>query len=292
MDEHGALRLRRRVPTPAGDYAATIRTVAELVAAAEKELGATRALPTGVGIPGSISPRTGLIRNANSVCLNGQPLQADLERALDRPLRLENDANCLALSEARDGAGQGAALVFAVILGTGVGGGIAADGRVVSGRNRIAGEWSHNPLPWMEADEYPGSVCWCGRRGCIETFLCGPGLAVDFERASGMSMTAEAVAGRAAEGDELAEAALQRYESRLARALAGIINVLDPDVVVLGGGVSNIRRLYTTVPARWVRHVFADSVDTPLRAARFGDSSGVRGAAYLGREALIRRDFC
>lgn len=289
MDEYGGLRLRRRVPTPAGDYAATVRAVAELVRAAEREVGATQALPTGVGIPGSISPRSGLIRNANSVCLNGQPLKADLEAALARPLHLENDANCLALSEARDGAGKGAAVVFAVILGTGVGGGVALHGQVLTGRNRIAGEWSHNPLPWMRADEYPGPVCWCGQRGCIETFLSGPGLAADFLAVTGERITAREVARRA---DTPAQAALDRYEERLARALAGIINILDPDVIVLGGGVSNIERLYTRVPERWTAHVFADVIDTPLRPARFGDSSGVRGAAYLGRDASLRGDFC
>lgn len=292
MDGAGRMRIRRRVATPGGDYEGTVRTVAELVRAVEAEAGAGAALPTGVGIPGSVSPHSGRIRNANSVCLNDRPLQADLERALGRPLRLENDANCLALSEAVDGAGRGERTVFAVILGTGVGGGLVVDGRLQQGRNGIAGEWSHNPLPWMRPEEYPGPICWCGRQGCIETFLCGPGLTQDFENATGERVDARNLAAKAADGDEDAEAALKRYESRLSRALATVINVLDPDVVVLGGGVSNLERLYANVPRLWVRHVFTDVVDTPLKRAAFGDSSGVRGAAWLWGRPPLLAEFC
>jgi fructokinase len=272
---------RRRVPTPQGDYVGTVRAVANLVAAIEAETG--RRGRVGVGMPGAISPATGLIKNANSTCLIGQPLDRDLEAALARPVRLANDANCFALSEASDGAAAGADVVFGVILGTGVGGGIAVGGRVLAGPNAIAGEWGHNPLPWADADEQPSPACYCGKRGCIETFLSGPGLATDHAAATGERLDAEAIVA-AARTDAAAEASLRRYERRLAKALAHVINLLDPDVIVLGGGLSRIDRFYTNVPAVWGEYVFSDTVATRLVPPRHGDSSGVRGAAWLWPE--------
>jgi fructokinase len=272
---------RRRVPTPQGDYVGTVRAVANLVAAIEAETG--RRGRVGVGMPGAISPATGLIKNANSTCLIGQPLDRDLEAALARPVRLANDANCFALSEASDGAAAGADVVFGVILGTGVGGGIVVGGRVLAGPNAIAGEWGHNPLPWADADEQPSPACYCGKRGCIETFLSGPGLATDHAAATGERLDAEAIVA-AARTDAAAEASLRRYERRLAKALAHVINLLDPDVIVLGGGLSRIDRLYTNVPAVWGEYVFSDTVATRLVPPRHGDSSGVRGAAWLWPE--------
>ncbi len=260
---------RRRVPTPRGDYEATVAAVAALVEDVERTAGG-RAAGIGVATPGALSPDTGLIKNANSTCLIGRPLDADLARRLGRPVRLANDANCLALSEAVDGAAAGAAVVFAVILGTGVGGGIVVDGKILNGRNAIAGEWGHNPLPWPRPEELPGPRCYCGKHGCIETFLSGPGLARDASVA-----TAEQATG----------AALERYHDRLARALAHVLNILDPDVVVLGGGVSNVASLYEEVPRRWGRWAFSDAVRTRLVRARHGDSSGVRGAAWLWPKA-------
>lgn len=257
---------RRRVATPKGDYEGTIRAVVGLVNAAETEVGETGTV--GVGMPGALSPATGLIKNANSTWLIGRPLDRDLGRALDREVRLANDANCFALSEAVDGAGAGAAVVFGVILGTGVGGGLVVNGLVVTGPNAIAGEWGHNPLPWPDATESPGPACYCGKHGCIETFLSGGG-------------TAEAVVAAAERGEPAAEAALVRYEDRLARALAVPINILDPDVVVLGGGMSNVDRLYRNVPSLWAAYICSDAVVTALRPATHGDSSGVRGAAWL-----------
>ncbi len=235
----------------------------------------------GVGIPGIVSPASGLVKNANSTWLIGKPLDRDLEAALGRPIRLENDANCFAVSEAADGAAAGAAVVFGVILGTGVGGGIVIDGRPLKGRNAIAGEWGHNALPWPEDDERPGAACYCGLKGCIETFLSGPGLARDFHAATGEAVPPAGIAERAAAGDSAADAALARYEHRLARALAGSSTSLDPDVIVLGGGLSNLGRLYENVPRLWDRWVFSDRVDTALKRNRHGDSSGVRGAAWL-----------
>ncbi|MGD2081813.1 MAG: ROK family protein [Chromatiales bacterium] len=279
LDETGAELLRRRRPTPAGDYAATVATVAALVGDLERATG--RRARVGIGTPGSPSPASGLIRNANSVCLNGRPLRQDLEDALGRPVRLANDADCFALSESVDGAAAGAASVFAVIIGTGTGGGIVIHGRLVSGPNAIAGEWGHNPLPWPRPDEIPGPACYCGRRGCIETFLSGPGLAGDFERASGRRLDPPALVEQADGGDADAEAALARYEDRLARGLASVVNILDPEVIVLGGGMSNIRRLYAGVPARWGAYAFSDVVRTRLVPPRHGDASGVRGAAWL-----------
>jgi fructokinase len=270
---------RRRVTTPRGDYEATVRAVVELVADLETRVGKTGSV--GIGIPGALSTSSGLVKNANSTWLIGQPLDRDVTRALDRPVRVMNDANCFALSEAIDGAGRGAHAVFGVILGTGTGGGIAIGGRVLEGRHRIAGEWGHNPLPWPRDDERPGPACYCGRSGCIETFLSGPGLSSAYAGLSGRSADAAQIARLAEAGDPLADRALNAYEDRLARALASIINVLDPDVIVLGGGMSNVSRLYTHVPQLWKPFVFSDSSETPLVAARHGDSSGVRGAAWL-----------
>jgi fructokinase len=274
--------LRLRVPAPRGDYAATIREVRDLVAGIETRLG--RAGTVGVGIPGAVSAATGLVKNANSTWLIGQPLDRDLSRALGRTVRLANDANCFALSEAADGAARGADVVFGVILGTGTGGGIVVNGRVVEGRNRIAGEWGHNPLPWPHEGERPGPSCYCGRTGCIETFLSGAGLSATYTGFANREIDAADVAGLAESGDPAAAKALEVYEGRLARSLASIINVLDPDVIVLGGGLSNIGRLYVNVPALWRLFTFSDSVDTPLVPARHGDSSGVRGAAWLWRD--------
>jgi fructokinase len=276
----GRVLLRRRAPTPP-DYGGVLDTIAALVERAEAELGATGTV--GVGIPGSLSPTTGRVRGANSTWLNGGRLDRDLAARLGRPVRLSNDANCLAMSEAADGAGAGFGTVFAVILGTGVGAGIVAAGRIVEGRNRVAGEWGHNPLPWMTAEEHPGPACWCGRRGCIETVLRGPALAAD---ADGPGATdAAALPARAAAGEARAAAALDRHADCLARALAHVINVLDPDCIVLGGGLSNMDHLYDRVPALWGRWVFSDAVTTPLLRARHGDSSGVLGAARLWDEA-------
>jgi len=267
------------VATPRHDYAASIDAIGRLVEDLEAALG-TRGT-VGVGIPGSISPATGVVKNANSVWLNGQPLDRDLEARLQRPVRLANDANCFALSEASDGAGRGARVVFGVIAGTGTGGGIAVDGRVLVGPNAVAGEWGHNPLPWPRAGEWPGPECYCGKTSCIETFLSGPGLEQDHERETGERVAVPELVRRAATGDGAAEATLARYEDRMARALAGVINILDPDVIVLGGGMSNLARLYESVPRLWTRYAFSDRVDTPLRAPIHGDSSGVRGAAWL-----------
>jgi fructokinase len=277
--EGGEVRLRRRVPTPSGDYDAILAAVAALVHDAERQLGQRGSV--GIGTPGSISRATGLLRGSNSVCLNGQPVQHDLERVLARPVRITNDANCFALSEATDGAGAGAPVVFGVILGTGVGGGIVVRGEVLDGPNAIAGEWGHNPLPWPRDDERPGPRCFCGRHGCIETFLAGPWLARDHERVTGKALGAPQIVAAAEAGDRACEETLQRYEERLARALAHVINIIDPDVVVLGGGLSNVERLYANVPRYWGRYVFSDRVDTRLVRHRHGDSSGVRGAAWL-----------
>lgn len=279
LDDGGGLRVRRRVGTPRGNYTATLAAVIDLVHAIETDVGERGTV--GIGIPGAISPASGLVKNANSTWLIGQPLADDLPRLLDRPVRFANDANCFALSEAVDGAAAGAPVVFGVIVGTGTGGGIVVNGRVLVGANAIAGEWGHNPLPAPSGDELPGPPCYCGRCGCIETFLSGPGLAADHARGGGEPVAAREVAARAAAGDALAVAALERYEDRMARALASVVNVLDPDVIVLGGGLSNIDRLYTSVPRLWGRHVFSDAVATKLVRASHGDSSGVRGAAWL-----------
>jgi fructokinase len=259
LDEAGRELVRQRVPTPHGDYRGTVNAIAALVGAIESATGCRGTV--GVGIPGALSRVSGLVKNANSTWLIGKPLQGDLEAALARPVRLANDANCFALSEAVDGAGRGERVVFGVILGTGVGGGIVIDGHVLEGANAIAGEWGHNPLPLPSGDDLPLRLCYCGRSGCVETYLCGPAL----ER----------------EGGAASDVAIARYEERLARALAGVINLLDPDVIVLGGGVSNIDRLYADVPSLWRVHVFSDHVTTRLEKHLHGDSSGVRGAAWL-----------
>ena len=279
LDDSGSELLRRRVPTPQGDYRATLAQIAQLVRAAEAELGQQGSL--GIGTPGAISRASGLLKNSNSVALNGQPIQRDLEALLARPVRIANDANCFALSEATDGTAAGAEVVFGVIIGTGVGGGIVVHGRVLTGVNAIAGEWGHNPLPWPDAAELPGPDCYCGKQGCIETFLSGPGMAQLHQRRTGESLDAQAIAARAAEGNAACELTLQHYESRLARSLAHVINILDPDAIVLGGGMSNIGRLYENVPRLWGRWVFSDRVDTQLLRNIHGDSSGVRGAAWL-----------
>ena len=267
LDAAGREVVRKRVPSPRGDYAATLAVVSSLVS----EIGEGS---VGAGIPGALSQITGRVKNANSTWLIGKPLKEDLEKALGRPVRLENDANCFALSEATDGAGKAAAVVFGVILGTGVGGGICVNGKVLTGVNAIAGEWGHNPLPLPGADDLPLPACYCGRLGCIETYLSGPGLGRDHERRTGTRMSPQEIAS-------LADRSLERYAERLARALASVINVLDPDVIVLGGGMSNVGRLYTEVPQLWKRYVFSDHVATRLAPPAHGDSSGVRGAAWL-----------
>lgn len=276
IDGAGATLVRRRVATPRGDYERTLQAIVDMVAAIE---GDTRQQGTvGIGIPGIISPATGLVKNANSTWLIGKPLGDDLPRRLDRPVRFANDANCFALSEATDGAAAGAHVVFGVIIGTGTGGGIVVSGRVITGANAIAGEWGHNPLPDPRSDEIPGPPCYCGRRGCIETFLSGPALSRDY---GSDAVNASEIVARAFQGDAAALACLDRYEDRLARALGSIINVIDPDVVVLGGGLSNIDRLYVNVPRIWAPYIFSDHVATRLVRAAHGDSSGVRGAAWL-----------
>jgi fructokinase len=275
----GGAMWETRVATPREDYDATIDAIAGLVAAGEK--AASALCTVGLGIPGAISPATGLIKNANSTWLNGRAFKEDLERRLARPLRLENDANCLAVSEATDGAAAGAHVVFGVILGTGVGGGVVVAGRPITGANAIAGEWGHNPLPWPQDDERPGPACYCGRRGCIESFLSGPGLAADYTRRGGDGSRGEDIVARAERGDPLASSVLTIWEHRLARALATIINVLDPDVIVVGGGLSRLERLYRNVPPQWRDLVFSDQVVTRFVPARHGDASGVRGAARL-----------
>lgn len=268
-----AERLRKRVAAPRGDYEATVGAVAALVLDVERQVHAKASV--GIGIPGALSRATGLVKNANSTWLIGRPLQQDLEKALGREVRLANDANCFALSEATDGAGRGARVVFGVILGTGVGGGIVVDRRLLEGPNAIAGEWGHNPLPLPTEADLPLPECYCGRKGCIETYLSGPGMSQDHLRRTGKRLSAERIV------EESCEETLARYEDRLARALAGVINILDPDVIVLGGGMSNVRRLYENVPRLWDRYVFSDRVDTRLAPPVHGDSSGVRGAAWL-----------
>jgi fructokinase len=279
LDDRGNELVRLRMATPQGPYEETIAAIAALVARIESDTG--RRGSVGVGTPGAISPATGLIKNANSTRLIGHPLDADLERALGRPVRIANDANCFAVSEAVDGAAAGAAIVFGVILGTGCGGGIAIDGKVVTGAHAIAGEWGHNPLPQPKPEEQPGPPCYCGRMGCIETFLSGPGLARDHARISGGTLTAEQIVSGAAGGDDACQASLERYIDRLARALGSVINIIDPNCIVLGGGMSNCRPLYERVPEIWGRYIFSDHVSTGLLPPKHGDSSGVRGAAWL-----------
>jgi predicted NBD/HSP70 family sugar kinase len=282
LDQAGVERYRHRIATPHGSYAETLAAIVILVKNAELALGQKGTV--GIATPGAIShspaANAGRIKNANSTCLNGEPLVEDLQKALSREVRIENDANCFTLSEATDGAATGATCVFGVILGTGVGGGICINGRIVTGANAIGGEWGHNPLPWPEADELPGHVCYCGRRGCIETWLSGTGLAKHFHEDTGHSLNGPEIVANA-ERDPACEVALVAYEDRLARSLATIINVLDPNVIVLGGGLSNVSRWYDTVPKIWTKYVFSDYVATRLVPPKFGDASGVRGAAWL-----------
>lgn len=279
LDDSGKELLRRRVATPKANYDETLQTIAQLVRDAEAELGQQGSL--GIGTPGALSRATGRLKNSNSVVLNGQPILQDLETLLQRKVQISNDANCFALSEATDGAAAGASVMFGVILGTGVGAGIVVNSHILTGPNGIAGEWGHNPLPWPQAEELPGPSCYCGKQGCIETFLSGPGMTKLHQRETGIPLSAEEIVARAEQGDAVCERSLQRYEHRLARSLAHVINILDPDVIVLGGGMSNIERLYKNVPALWGQWVFSDRVDTKLEKHRFGDSSGVRGAAWL-----------
>jgi len=279
LDPDGREVHRRRIPAPRGIYEHTVTAIRDLVREADQV--ADRQASVGVGIPGAMSRRTGLVKNANSTWLIGKPLNADLDAALGRPVRIENDANCFAVSEAVDGAARGSTVVFGVILGTGVGAGIAINGRPLVGVNAIAGEWGHNPLPWPEDDERPGAACYCGRFGCIETFLSGPALQREHQTVTGLELTGPEIIKNAEAGHAPSQALVVKYEHRLARALAHVINILDPDVIVLGGGLSNINRWYETVPSLWTRFVFSDAVDTRLSPPVHGDSSGVRGAARL-----------
>lgn len=279
LDPAGRQLLRRRLPTPRGDYRATLNAIAALVSATESKLGCRASI--GICTPGALSPRTGRLKNSNSVCLNDKPLLQDLQQCLEREVRIANDADCFALSEAVDGAGSGAASVFGVIVGTGTGGGLVIGGRLLAGPNAIAGEWGHNPLPWPADGERPGPACYCGKRGCIETWLSGPGLERDYLQSTGTVLTAEQIAGRDRQGEPRAMACMTAYVDRMARALASVINIVDPEVIVLGGGVGNIERLYRDVPRVWGHYVFSDSVATRLLRPKHGDSSGVWGAAWL-----------
>ena len=279
LGDDGATLSRRRVATPRGDYEATLAAISDLVQTIEDELDMRASV--GVATPGAISPESGLLKNSNSHWLIAKPLIEDLEARLERPVRIANDADCFALSEAVDGAGAGAYSVFGVILGTGVGGGVVVDGRLLQGPNAIAGEWGHNPLPWPSDDERPGPPCYCGLEGCIETFLSGPALARDHAAMAGGDMRGEEIVVAAAAGDAACGETLARFERRLAKALASVINLIDPEIIVLGGGLSNIARLYTNLPGLWGEYVFSNHVRTRLAAARHGDSSGVRGAAWL-----------
>lgn len=280
LDAGGAVRAEARIPTPRNDYDATLDAIVALVLRLERDAGGVASI--GIGMPGAITPGTGLVKNANSVWLNGRPFVLDLEARLGRPVRAENDANCLAVSEAVDGAGAGARVVWAIILGTGVGSGIAIDGVALSGANRIAGEWGHNPLPAPRDDERPGPACYCGRHGCIETWLSGPGLAADHAwRTGAVASTGESVIAAARAGDAAACESIGRYRERLARAMAGVINIFDPDVVVLGGGLSTVPELTADLAAAILPHVFSGECGTPIRVSCHGDASGVRGAAWL-----------
>jgi fructokinase len=276
----GTTQAETRMPTPRGDYAGTLDAIVGLVATLEAEAG-TEEASVGIGMPGAVSRHNGLIKNANSVWLNGRPFAQDIAARLGRPVRVENDANCLAVSEAVDGAGAGERLVWAVILGTGVGSGIAVGGQALTGRNAIAGEWGHNPLPWPRDDERPGLACYCGRRGCLETWLSGPGLAADHLACTGERLSGEQIVAAALQGEQGGAATLARYLDRLARGIAHVVNLLDPDVIVLGGGLSRIESVVAALPERIAPHVFSDAFDTPVRASRHGDASGVRGAAWL-----------
>lgn len=285
LDASGSVRARRRIPSPRGDYDETLNAISGMAESLEAESGDL--CTVGVGMPGAISPATGLVKNANSTWLNGKPFKEDLETRLKREVRLANDADCFALSEATDGAGAGLHTVFGVIIGTGTGGGIVHDGRLLTGPNAIAGEWGHNPLPWMKAEELPGPDCYCGKKGCIETWTSGPGLSAAFKRETGRMATAEEIARAAQAGDAEAATAIRRYADRLARALASVINILDPDMVVLGGGMSNIDVLYTLLPDLLPAYVFSDTVRTRIERHHHGDASGVRGAAWLWPERIV-----
>ena len=310
LDEHNGKELyRHRIPTARDDYDATVKSIAGLIAQAEKTLGKTGTV--GIGIPGTVVAKTGLVKNANSTWLIGKPLQQDVAGALSRDVRIQNDANCFAVSEATDGAGKGHGVVFGVIIGTGCGGGVAINGAAHLGSNAIAGEWGHNPLPYPRVasaipetvfesaphttdtlvahyitdntaiGEHPGPLCYCGRRGCLETWISGTGFKNDYKRVTGESVSTHDIIAHAQAGEPKAVAALGRYTDRLARALAGVVNILDPDVIILGGGMSNVDSLYTDVPKIWGQYVFSDTVETKILPARHGDSSGVRGAAWL-----------
>ena len=279
LDGEGRIVARKRVPSPQGDYEATLCNIRDLVKDVELEAGSIGSV--GVAIPGTVSPATGLVKNANSTWLIGKALDQDLASTLDRPVRLANDANCFALSEAVDGAAAGANVVFGVIIGTGVGGGIAVAQKALTGPNAIAGEWGHNPMPWPEKTEWPGVRCYCGKQGCIETFVSGTGMARDHALVTGEAITAEQIIHLAEDGNDAANETLARYERRLAKSLATILNVLDPDVIVLGGGVSNVKRLYKNVPPLIAEYSFSDEISTPVVQNKHGDSSGVRGAAWL-----------
>jgi len=279
LDENGKELVRHRIVTPAGEYAGTLQAIVELIDYIEKITQQTGSV--GIGTPGALSPATGLLRNSNSVCMNDKPVKADIEKLLKRDICMSNDANCFALSEATDGAAKNSAVVFGVIIGTGTGGGVVVNGNVLTGPNAIAGEWGHNPLPWPKQNELPGPNCYCGKQGCIETFLSGPGLSHDFYNMTNEKKTAVEIVELATSGSSLAEDCLQRYEHRLARGLSSVINLLDPDVIVLGGGMSNVKRLYKNVPEIWHEFIFSDVVNTKLVAPMYGDSSGVRGAAWL-----------
>ncbi len=285
IDPQGNELLRERVSTPQGDYQGTLQAIVRLIGKVEQQSGLHGSV--GVGIPGTISPATGWVKNANSVALIGHPLDRDLAALLQRPVRVANDANCFALSEATDGAAAGAENVFGVILGTGVGGGAVINSKVVTGANAIGGEWGHNPLPWPQKEELPGPECYCGKRGCIETFLSGPGLQMSYYRATGIEISAQEIAIRAQQGEQHANEIMEQYEDRLARGLATVINLLDPNVIVVGGGISNIDRLYPHVRNLWGEYVFSDEVGTELVKAQYGDSSGVRGAAWLWSDREI-----
>ncbi len=279
LADGGEILARRRVETPKGSYPQTVRTIVDLVQGIERELKSQGQV--GVGVPGTISPATGLMKNANSTVLIGHALDRDLATSLEREVRICNDANCFALSESVDGAAAGAPVVFGVIIGTGTGAGIVTQGRVLTGQNTIAGEWGHNPLPWPGPEEFPGPDCYCGKQGCIETFLSGPGLARNFLAAGERALDPPAIVDLAERGDAVAESCLRRYENRMARGLAHVINILDPDVIVLGGGMSNIDRLYRNVPKLWGEYVFSDHVTTRLVPPAHGEASGARGAAWL-----------
>jgi len=279
LNSNGDELFRQRISTPENNYQKTLQAIIELINTVEETLNQQGSI--GIGTPGALSPVTGLLRNSNSVCMNGKSVKQDLEKLLQREIRMANDANCFSLSEATDGAAKDAGVVFGVIVGTGTGAGIVVNGKILTGPNAIAGEWGHNPLPWPEDNERPGPDCYCGKSGCIETFLSGPGMELDYETSTGERLNSENIVLRAEQGDEPAEQCLQRYEDRMARSLSHVINILDPDVIVLGGGMSKIKRLYKNVPEKWGQYVFSDHVSTRLVAPEYGDSSGVRGAAWL-----------